>query len=144
MASSWPHLFILCHHGMRVRIKSKNDRAVRNKAGRQRAKVHPAELTALCGEPQSWRMMRGSYARGWEALVTARRFPPPWQVEQIDGGFKVLDASGQALVYVYSNVIRTWLAFHSNSLGSYFTVDRSGARQHPPNSSPGFLILSSE
>jgi hypothetical protein len=29
-----------------------------------------------------------------------RRFPPPWQVEQIDGGFKVLDASGQALVYV--------------------------------------------
>jgi hypothetical protein len=26
-----------------------------------------------------------------------RRFPPPWQVEQIPGGFKVLDASGQAL-----------------------------------------------
>jgi hypothetical protein len=23
--------------------------------------------------------------------MTARRFPPPWQVEQIDGGFKVLD-----------------------------------------------------
>jgi hypothetical protein len=106
MASSWPHLFILCHHGMRVRIKSKNDRAVRNKAGRQRAKGHPAELTALCGEPQSWRMMRGSYARGWEALVTARRFPPPWQVEQIDGGFKVLDASGQALVYVYARETR--------------------------------------
>ena len=24
-----------------------------------------------------------------------RRFPPPWQVEQMPGGFKVLDASGQ-------------------------------------------------
>jgi peptidoglycan/LPS O-acetylase OafA/YrhL len=34
--------------------------------------------------------------------MTARRFPPPWQVEQTPGGFKVLDASGQALVYVYA------------------------------------------
>ena len=34
--------------------------------------------------------------------MTTRRFPPPWQVEQIPGGFKVLDASGQALVYVYA------------------------------------------
>ena len=31
-----------------------------------------------------------------------RRFPPPWQVEQIPGGFKVIDASGQALAYVYA------------------------------------------
>jgi hypothetical protein len=29
-------------------------------------------------------------------MTSPRRFPPPWQVEQIDGGFKVLDASGQA------------------------------------------------
>ena len=35
-----------------------------------------------------------------------RRFPPPWQVEQIPGGFKVLDASGQALVYVYARETR--------------------------------------
>jgi hypothetical protein len=43
-----------------------------------------------------------------EASMTARRFPPPWQVEQIDGGFKVLDANGQALVYVngLSTVLR--------------------------------------
>ena len=34
--------------------------------------------------------------------MTTRRFPPPWQVEQIPGDFKVLDASGQALVYVYA------------------------------------------
>jgi hypothetical protein len=31
----------------------------------------------------------------------ARRFPLPWTVEQIRGGYKVLDASGQSLVYVY-------------------------------------------
>jgi hypothetical protein len=30
-----------------------------------------------------------------------RRFPPPWSVEQIPGGFKVLDANGQSLAYVY-------------------------------------------
>jgi hypothetical protein len=38
--------------------------------------------------------------------ASARRFPPLWQVEQIDGGFKVLDASGQALVYVYARETR--------------------------------------
>jgi len=31
-----------------------------------------------------------------------RRFPAPWQVEQIAGGFKVLDASDRALAYVYA------------------------------------------
>ena len=31
-----------------------------------------------------------------------RRFPPPWTVEQIPGGFQVVDASGQALVYIYA------------------------------------------
>ena len=31
-----------------------------------------------------------------------RRFPAPWQIEQIAGGFKVVDASGQSLVYVYA------------------------------------------
>jgi hypothetical protein len=38
--------------------------------------------------------------------MTARRFPPPWQVEQTPGGFKVLDASGQTLVYVYARETR--------------------------------------
>jgi hypothetical protein len=31
-----------------------------------------------------------------------RRFPAPWTVEKIAGGFKVIDANGQSLVYVYS------------------------------------------
>jgi hypothetical protein len=35
-------------------------------------------------------------------MTSSRRFPPPWQVEQTPGGFKVLDASSQALVYVYA------------------------------------------
>jgi hypothetical protein len=33
--------------------------------------------------------------------VTERRFPPPWTVEKIPGGFKVVDAQGQSLAYVY-------------------------------------------
>ena len=35
-------------------------------------------------------------------MTSPRRFPPPWTVEQIPGGFKVLDANGQSLVYVYA------------------------------------------
>jgi len=29
------------------------------------------------------------------------RFPAPWTVEKIPGGFKVIDANGQSLAYVY-------------------------------------------
>jgi hypothetical protein len=35
-------------------------------------------------------------------MTSPRRFPPPCQVGQTPGGFKVLDASGQALIYVYA------------------------------------------
>ena len=35
-----------------------------------------------------------------------RRFPPPWTVEQIPGGYKVKDANGQALAYVYARETR--------------------------------------
>jgi len=38
--------------------------------------------------------------------MTSRRFPPPWTVEQIPGGYKVLDASGQALAYIYARDTR--------------------------------------
>jgi len=31
-----------------------------------------------------------------------RRFPAPWTAEQIPGGFKVVDATGQALAYCYA------------------------------------------
>jgi hypothetical protein len=33
--------------------------------------------------------------------VTARRFPPPRSVEELDACFVVRDANGQALSYVY-------------------------------------------
>jgi hypothetical protein len=35
-----------------------------------------------------------------------RRFPPPWTVEKIESGFKVLDAEGQSLAYVYAGDAR--------------------------------------
>ena len=35
-------------------------------------------------------------------LILRRRFPAPWTVEKIPAGFKVLDANGQSLAYVYS------------------------------------------
>jgi hypothetical protein len=35
-----------------------------------------------------------------------RRFPPPWAVEQIPGGYKVKDANGQSLAYVYGRETR--------------------------------------
>ena len=33
--------------------------------------------------------------------MTARRFPPPWSVEETDACFIVRDANRQALAYVY-------------------------------------------
>ena len=32
-----------------------------------------------------------------------RRFPAPWSVEALDGGFKIMDANGQSLAYVYGH-----------------------------------------
>jgi hypothetical protein len=34
------------------------------------------------------------------------RFPAPWTVEQIPGGYKVMDAAGQSLAYVYGRETR--------------------------------------
>jgi hypothetical protein len=33
--------------------------------------------------------------------MNARRFPPPWSVEELDSCFVVRDHSGQQLAYVY-------------------------------------------
>jgi hypothetical protein len=32
-----------------------------------------------------------------------RRFPRPWTVEALGGGFKIVDANGQSLAYVYGH-----------------------------------------
>jgi hypothetical protein len=41
---------------------------------------------------------------GADVLISppTRRFPAPWTVEKIPGGFKVCDSNGQSLAYVYS------------------------------------------
>jgi hypothetical protein len=31
-----------------------------------------------------------------------RRFPPPWRVDKIAGGYVVRDATGQALAYIFN------------------------------------------
>jgi hypothetical protein len=36
--------------------------------------------------------------------MTARRFPPPWRVEETDACFIVRDDNGQALSYVYFEI----------------------------------------
>jgi len=38
--------------------------------------------------------------------MTARRFPPPWTVVPMPGGFKVVDAQGQSLAYLYARETR--------------------------------------
>jgi hypothetical protein len=35
--------------------------------------------------------------------MTERRFPAPWTLEPLDAGYKVVDANGQALAYVYGH-----------------------------------------
>jgi hypothetical protein len=32
-----------------------------------------------------------------------RRFPAPWAVEAIAGGFKIVDANKQSIAYIYSH-----------------------------------------
>jgi hypothetical protein len=32
-----------------------------------------------------------------------RRYPPPWNIEALDCGFKIVDSNGQALAYVYGH-----------------------------------------
>ena len=35
--------------------------------------------------------------------VWMRRFPPPWTVEPLDGGFKIVDANKQTIAHVYGH-----------------------------------------
>jgi hypothetical protein len=57
-----------------------------------------------------------------------RRFPPPWTVEEIPGGLKVVDANGQSLAYVY---------FHEGDLLHIATgLTENEARRTSPNCQP--------
>ena len=61
--------------------------------------------------------------------VTARRFPPPWSVEELDACFVVRDANGQALSYVYfedepgrRSVAKLWVGRNKQSIGLTYQV----------------------
>src|SRR5262245_57085062 len=45
---------------------------------------------------------RSPLSKSLSTTQMSRRFPAPWTGEKIPGGFKVLDANGQSLAYVYS------------------------------------------
>lgn len=42
-----------------------------------------------------------SAPRPERAARPARRFPAPWRIEETQGGYRISDASGQHLLYVY-------------------------------------------
>ena len=50
--------------------------------------------------------------------MVGRRFPQPWKVVQIPGGYRVDDANGQALVYVYGRA-------HAGASATYLTQDEA-------------------
>jgi len=49
----------------------------------------------------SQRLSLGTRAKGCGRPHSARRFPPPWSVEELDACFVVVDHSGQKLAYIY-------------------------------------------
>jgi hypothetical protein len=67
-------------------------------------------------------------------MRSSRRFPAPWTVEQIPGGYKVLDASGQALAYIYARETKA-----AADIAKVLTFDE--ARRIPVNVAklPGLL-----
>jgi hypothetical protein len=56
----------------------------------------------LCSVLRGQPMREAPMASLGKQRFASRRFPPPWQVEQAPGGFKVFDANGQALAYIYA------------------------------------------
>jgi len=49
-----------------------------------------------------------------------RRFTPPWKVEAIESGFKVVDANGLTLAYVYA-----YEDIRDASIGHGLTLDEA-------------------
>ena len=49
-----------------------------------------------------------------------RHFPPPWTIEELDGGFKVVDGNGQTLAYVYGHVDQ-----HDAAIAKSLTLDEA-------------------
>ena len=62
-------------------------------------------MPSRCGDSMLDSFCAGESTKGLP--MTSRRLPAPWQVEQISGGYKVLDANGQALAYIYARDTKT-------------------------------------
>jgi hypothetical protein len=68
-----------------------------------------------------------------------RRFSPPWTVEKIAGGLKVVDANGQSLAYVYSRekpeeqarAVIDICYEHATRIAEYTIDNGDGDRRHP-------------
>ena len=69
----------------------------------------------------------------------SRRFPPPWAVEQIPGGYKVKDAHSQSLTHVYGRETKA-----DADIARVLTMDE--ARRIASNIAklPTFLVASPE
>ena len=52
--------------------------------------------------------------------MTNRRFPPPWSIERLPGGFKVVDSRGQSLAYFYAREND-----HDASIANVLTMDEA-------------------
>jgi hypothetical protein len=52
--------------------------------------------------------------------MTGRRFPPPWTIARLPGGFKVIDANGQSLAYFYARD-----SDHDASIAKVLTMDEA-------------------
>ena len=66
-----------------------------------------AQSRRECENPGSSYVPCVEFEKFWQQTDLAkppitRRFPPPWEVEQIPGGYVVKDATGQSLAYVYA------------------------------------------
>jgi hypothetical protein len=69
-------------------------------------------------------------------MTSPRRFPPPWQVEQTPGGFKVLDASGPGEPHLPHYVVELGDATHRLRHGCAVALPFS------PALLPGFFFQS--
>jgi hypothetical protein len=56
---------------------------------------------------------------------STRRFLPPWTVEQIPGGYKVMDAAGQSLAYVFGRESRA-----DADTANVLTMDEGAPHRH--------------
>jgi hypothetical protein len=64
-----------------------------------------------------------------------RRFPPPWTIEALDGGFQIVDANGQALAYVYGRA-----DLRDAQVAKALTLDEQGAFRRTSPSCQAYLL----